>query len=95
MFTNRQINELVVASIQVLDGIEFLDQYPEDHPYGKLRDAMRNMVDYAYQKTKYIVKNNRGTIMRQFDTKTEAEEYSDYINDMERDICAWVEARSN
>jgi len=45
--------------------------------------------------TKYIVINNRGTIMRQFDTKDEAEEYSDYINDMERDICAWVEARSN
>jgi hypothetical protein len=48
MFTNRQINELVVASIQVLDGIEFLDQYPEDHPYGKLRDAMRNMVEYVH-----------------------------------------------
>ena len=45
--------------------------------------------------TKYIVVNNRGTIMRQFDTKTDAEEYSDYINDMERDICTWVESRSN
>ena len=50
MFTNRQINELVVASIQVLDGIEFLDQYPEDHPYGKLREAIANMVEYVHAK---------------------------------------------
>jgi hypothetical protein len=49
MFTNKQINELVTASIQVLDGIEFLDQYPKDHPYGKLRDAMRNMVEHVQQ----------------------------------------------
>jgi len=28
--------------------------------------------------------------MRVYSTKAEAEEYADYINDMERDICAWV-----
>ena len=44
------------------------------------------------QNAKYVVWNNRGVQMRIFDTKTEAEEYSDYINDMERDICTWVEA---
>lgn len=43
---------------------------------------------------KFIVVNNRGIIMRQFDTKVDAEEYSDYINDMERDICTWVELTS-
>jgi hypothetical protein len=48
MFTNQQINELVVASIQVLDGIEFLDHYPSDHPIGKLRNALCNMVEYVH-----------------------------------------------
>lgn len=43
---------------------------------------------------KFIVVNNRGIIMRQFDNGTDAEEYSDYINDMERDICTWVELTS-
>ena len=43
---------------------------------------------------KYLVINNRGVHMRVFDTKVEAEEYSDYINDMERDICTWVEPMS-
>lgn len=43
------------------------------------------------QNPKYLVINNRGVHMRVFDTKVEAEEYSDYINDMERDICTWVE----
>jgi hypothetical protein len=43
---------------------------------------------------KFIVVNNRGIIMRQFDNETDAEEYSDYINDMERDICTWVELTS-
>lgn len=43
---------------------------------------------------KFIVVNNRGIIMRQFDNEIDAEEYSDYINDMERDICTWVELTS-
>lgn len=43
---------------------------------------------------KFIVINNRGIIMREFDNKVDAEEYSDYINDMERDICTWVELTS-
>ena len=47
------------------------------------------------QNAKYVVWNNRGVQMRVFDTKTEAEEYSDYINDMERDICTWVEAEDD
>lgn len=43
---------------------------------------------------KFIVINNRGIIMREFDNKVDAEEYSNYINDMERDICTWVELTS-
>ena len=50
MFTNQQITELVVAAIQVLDGIEFLQLYPSDHPYGKLRDAIHNIVETTHAK---------------------------------------------